>query len=335
MSNRGKAVIKTPIKAGIIPLLRLAAITTLAAFGAICSTAPAPAQQMINPKNPRPVIQEQVAPDLYFLFDYDSSNAGFLVTDDGVLVVDTRQHPRDGQDLIDRIRKITNKPIKWVINTHFHGDHYLGNPAFKAVGATIVAQRETAALMAKTYTKEIARRGKFFESRHYDPKEVRLVLPDLTFDSEITIRLGGKEVRVFYLGPGQNPGDTFVLFPQDRAIYTPGAFAKRSWANTAFTPSVDSWIALLTRVAAMPGIDKVLPAHGDVATPADVGEMAKFLTDEYAGVKDAVAKGLSEDEAAKTLLFPQYKDYRNYRVREHDIRSLYELIKTGKSKYLE
>ena len=59
------------------------------------------------------------------------------------------------------------------------------------------------------------------------------------------------------------------------------------------------------------------------------------VTDEYARVKEAVAKGLSEDEAAKTLLFPQYKDYRNYRVREHDIRSLYELIKTGKSKYLE
>jgi cyclase len=301
----------------------------------LCGTAPAPAQQMINPEHPRPVIQEQVAPDLYFLFDYDSSNAGFLVTDDGVLVVDTRQHPRDGQDLIDRIHKITDKAIKWVINTHFHGDHHLGNPAFKAVGATIVAQHDTAELMAKTFNKEIARRGRFFESRHYDPQEVKLVLPDLTFDSEITIRLGDQEIRVFYLGPGQNPGDTFVFFPHDRAIYTPGAFARQSWANTAFTPSVESWIALLNRVAAMPDVDKVLPAHGDVASRADVAEMAKFLTDEYAGVKDAAAKGLSEDEAARTLLFPQYKEYRNYHVREHDIRSLYELIKTGKSKYLE
>lgn len=193
----------------------------------LCTAVPAPAQQMTNPKNPRPVIQEQVAPDLYFVFDYDSSNAGFLVTDAGVLVVDTRQHPRDGQDLIDRIRKITDKPIKWVINTHFHGDHHLGNSAFKAIGATIVAQRETAALMSRTFDKEIARRGKFFESRHYDPKEVRLVLPDLTFDSEISIRLGGQDVRVFYLGPGQNPGDTFVLFrmtaPSTRLAHLPSA----------------------------------------------------------------------------------------------------------------
>lgn len=314
---------------------RYGASIVLFVMALLGAAAPAPAQQMINPKDPRPVIEERVAPDLYFLFDYDSSNAGFLVTDDGVVVIDTRQHPRDGQDLIDRIRKITDKPIKWVINTHFHGDHHLGNPAFKAIGATIVAQRDTAMLMAKTFDKEIARRGKFFESRHYDPKEVRLVLPDLTFERDITIRLGGREVRVFYLGPGQNPGDTFVLFPRDRAIYTPGAFAKRSWANTAFTPSVESWIALLNKVAAMSDVDKVLPAHGDVATRADVAEMAKFLTDEYAGVKDAVAKGLSEDQAAKTLSFPQYKDYRNYRVREHDIRSLYQLIKTGRSSYLE
>ena len=314
---------------------RYGASIVLSVMALLGAAAPAPAQQMINPNHPRPVIQEQVAPDLYFLFDYDSSNAGFLVTDDGVVVIDTRQHPRDGQDLIDRIHKITDKPIKWVINTHFHGDHHLGNPAFKAIGATIVAQRVTAALMAKTFDKEIARRGKFFASRHYDSKEVRLVLPDLTFEREITIRLGGRQVRVLYLGPGQNPGDTFVLFPHDRAIYTPGAFAKRSWANTAFTPSVESWIALLNKVAAMSDVDKVLPAHGDVATRADVADMAKFLTDEYAGVKDAVAKGLSEDEAAKTLLFPQYRDYRNYRVREHDIRSLYQLIKTGKSSYLE
>lgn len=292
------------------------------------------AQQMIAPKAPRPILQRQICPDLYFVFDFDSSNSGFLVTDEGVLVIDTRQHPRDGQDLIDRIRKVTNKPIKWVVNTHFHGDHYFGNPPFKALGATIVAQNETAALMQKTFKKELARRGKFFSSRGYDPKEVRLVMPDITFEKEMTIRLSGKEIRLLYLGPGQNPGDTFVLIQHDRAIYTPGAFAKRSWANTAFTPSVESWIRLLNQVAAM-DVDYVLPAHGDVATRADVAEMAKFLADEYAGVKDAIAKGMSAEDAAKMLTFPQYKNYRNYRVREHDIRSLYNLIKTGKSSYFD
>ncbi len=300
----------------------------------VASATVAQAQQMIAPKNPKPVIQRQVAPDLYFVFDYDSSNSAFLVTDDGVLVIDTRQHPQDGRDLIKRIRAVTDKRIRWVVNTHFHGDHHFGNSAFKEVGATIVAQEETDRLMRLTFKKEFARRGKFFQSRAYDPAEVRLTPADVTFEREMVIHIGGREVWLMYLGPGQNPDDTFVYIPHDRVIYTPGAFAKRSWANTAFTPSVDSWISLLQRVSKM-DLDKVLPAHGDVATREDVGEMAKFLADEYAGVKDAVAQGMTAEEAVAKLTFLQYRDYRNYRVREHDIKSLYNLIKTGKSNYFD
>jgi cyclase len=292
------------------------------------------AQQMMAPRDPKPVVEQQVAPDLHFVFDFDSSNAAFLVTDEGVLVIDTRQHPQDGKDLIKRIRSVTNKPIKWVVNTHFHGDHHFGNSAFKEVGATIVAQEETDQFMQSTFQKELGRRGKFFQSRGYDPAEITLTPADVTFKREMVIRLGGKEVHLMYLGPGQNPGDTFVLIPHDRVIYTPGAFAKKSWANTAFTPSVESWIGLLRRVSEM-DVDKILPAHGDVAKKEDLAEMAKFLSDEYAGVKDAVANGMTADETAEKLTFPQYRDYRNYRVREHDIRSLYNLIKTGRSNYFD
>jgi glyoxylase-like metal-dependent hydrolase (beta-lactamase superfamily II) len=283
----------------------------------------------------RPAEFKQVAPGLYFLFDFDSSNSVVLTTDEGVLVIDTRQHPRDGQDLINRIRQITDKPIKWVINSHFHGDHHLGNPPFKALGATFVAQDQTAALMRKTWPKEIARRQAFFRKRHFDPAEVKLVLPEMTFDSRMTIRLGGREIDLMYFGPGQNPGDTFVLFPQARTLFTPGAFAKHSMPNMSFTPSVQSWIALLDKLAHMDGVDRILPAHGDVASRADVPELAAMLADEYATVKAAVDKGMSVDQAVKTLTLDRYKDWRNYARREHEIRALYELIKTGRRSYFE
>jgi glyoxylase-like metal-dependent hydrolase (beta-lactamase superfamily II) len=283
----------------------------------------------------RPVEFKQVAPGLYFLFDFDSSNAVVLTTDEGVLVIDTRQHPRDGQDLIDRIRKITDKPIKWVINSHFHGDHHLGNPAFQKLGATFVAQNETAALMRKTWPKEIARRQSFFKHRGFDPGEVKLVLPDVTFERRMTIHLGGHEVDLMYLGPGQNPGDTFVLFPQARTLFTPGAFAKHSMANMTFTPSVQGWIALLDKVAHMDNVDRILPAHGDVASRADVPELAAMLADEYATVKAAVDRGVSVDEAVRTLTLDRYKDWRNYSRRPQEIRALYELIKTGRRSYFE
>ena len=317
-------------------MVRYFKILTLALFaGAVCAAAPTIAQPTAtSPTVAREVVFKQVASDIYFLFEFTSSNAVVLVTDEGVLVIDTRQHPRDGQDLIDRIRKVTDKPIKWVINSHFHGDHHFGNSMFKAIGATIVAQKETARIMQQVQQKELARRGNFFRSRGYDPNEVKLILPDVTFDSEMTIHLGGREIRLVYLGPGQQSGDTLVFFQHARMVFTTGMFGPRSMPNMAFTPSVDNWINLLNQLAAM-DVDKILPAHGDVSTTADVKELATMLADEYARVKDAVAKGMSVDEAVKKLTLPQYRDWRNYARREGEIRALYELIQTGRRSYFE
>jgi glyoxylase-like metal-dependent hydrolase (beta-lactamase superfamily II) len=205
---------------------------------------------------------------------------------------------------------------------------------FKAAGATFVAQKETARLMQQTQPKEMARRVAGFKSRGYDPDDVKLILPDVTFDSEMTIRLGGRDVRLFYLGPGQQAGDTFVEFPHAHLLFTPGAFAKHSMPNMAFTPSVDGWIKLLDQVAAM-DVAQILPAHGDIATRTDVEELAAMLADEYATVKDAVNRGVSLDQALTTLTFPQYKDWRNYGRLEGEIKALYELIQTGKRSYFD
>jgi cyclase len=296
-----------------------------ALFAFIAVGAPAKAQE---------ATVKQIANDLYFFFDFNGSNAVFLVTDEGVLLIDARTHPRDGQDLLDRIRKITDKPVKWVINSHFHGDHHFGNAPFKAAGATFVAQKETARIMQKVQPKEMARRIEGFKTRGLDPNEVKLILPDVTFDNAMTIRIGGREAQLMYFGPGQQAGDTFVLFPHARTLFTPGAFGKRSMPNMAFTTSIDNWTKLLDQVAGM-DVDKILPAHGDVAARDDVKELAAMLADEYATVKQAVEKGLSVDEAIKTLTFPQHKDWRNYRRLDGEIRAMYELIQTGKRSYFD
>ena len=306
------------VPAGLVPTLMVLAGVALGGSQAAAQT---------------PTVK-QVASDVYFFFDFNGSNAVFLVTDDGVLLIDTRTHPREGRDLLERIRKVTDKPVKWVINSHFHGDHHMGNSVFKDLGATFVAQEETARIMQRVQPKEMARRVEGFRSRGYDPADVKLVLPDVTFDSKMTIRLGGREVRLFYLGPGQQAGDTFVQFPHARLLFTPGAFAKHSMPNMLFTPSVDNWIKLLDQVAVM-DVDTILPAHGDIATRADVKELAAMLADEYATVKDAVNRGVSLDQATTALTFPQYKDWRNYARLQGEIKALYELIQTGRRSYLD
>src|SRR5262249_25012713 len=170
----------------------VAALVIAAFMAAAGSWASACAQE----ERTNEVVFKQVAPDLYFLFDFSSSNAVVLAREEGVLVIDPRQHPRDGEDLIRRTRTVTDQPIKWVINSHFHGDHHFGNAPFKAAGATFVAQAETARLMQHVQAKEMARRIDGFKSQGLDPSEVKLVLPDVTFDTGMTIKLGGREARL-------------------------------------------------------------------------------------------------------------------------------------------
>ena len=117
-------------------------------------------------------------------------------------------------------------------------------------------------------------------------------------------------------------------------VFTTGMFGPRSMPNMAFTPSVEGWLKLLDRLAAMDA-DKILPAHGDVSTRQDVKDLSAMLADEYATVKDAIAKGMTLDDARKTLTLPQYKDWRNYARREGEITALCELIQTGKRSYFD
>ncbi len=276
-----------------------------------------------------PIQVTEVAPGLYFQYHHQESNNAFLVTDEGVLVVDTRQHPKRAEELLATIRKVTDKPIRWVVNTHAHGDHYFGNSVFKREGATIIAHRDTAGMMKALYPLEMKRRMGYFKQRQYDAGEVKLTLPDVTFDSRLTLTLGGRTVEILYLGAGQNPGDTFVHFPKERVLFAGGPFSKQSWPNPSFTPSMAGWIEVLKKIGAMDA-DKYLGGHGDIGTKQDVLDEAQMLTDFDAGMRAAVAKGMSRDDIIKNVRFEKYKDVRNYYRMNLFISSYYHFLTTGK-----
>ena len=276
-----------------------------------------------------PAELKRIAPDLYFFHNDATVNSAFLVTPQGVLVVDTTEHPADARALMARIRAVTDRPVRWAINTHAHGDHYLGNSAFKDAGATIVAHRDTAAMMRAHYDYELSRRADVFKRRKLDTKELRLVLPDVTFDRSMAIELGGRTVNVGYLGPGQNPGDTLVYFPHARAVYVGGPFARRNISNLSFTPSVEGWMALLSKIADL-DVDVYLPGHGGPGTRADLLDEVKLLADLQSGVRASVARNQSPDDMLKELTFREYKGLRNYDRLHAQLLALRQLIITGK-----
>lgn len=277
----------------------------------------------------QPIQVKKVAPDLYFYWNDGSSNSVFLVTEEGVLVIDTQQHPASARRLLAEIRKISSKPIKWVVVSHAHGDHFLGNPVFRAEGANLISHRDTRAMMQKYYKDEVARRQDYFKRHNLDQGELQMLLPETTFDSRFTIHLGGRVVELIYQGPGQNPGDTMVHFPHARTLFVGGPFSRRNWSNYSFTPSVEGWIALLKKAADFDA-DIFIGGHGDVSNRADVLEYAQMHTDFLSEVKAGMAKGLTREELADTITMPQYKHFRNYHRIRGWVYALHHLLTTGK-----
>lgn len=277
----------------------------------------------------RPLQVKQVAPDVYFYWNDGSSNAVFWVTDEGVMVIDTQQHPSDARRLLGEIRKVTDKPVKWVLVSHPHGDHYLGNPVFKAEGATIVSHRDTRLMMQKYYKDEVKRRAAYFKRHKLDPGELQLVLPDLTFDSRMTITMGGKTAELIHLGPAQNPGDTLVHFRDSRVLFLGGPFSKQNWSNYSFTPSVEGWIAILRKAADF-DVDVFIGGHGDASKREDLLEYAQMHSDFLAEVKAGIAAGKSREELAETIKMPQYSHFRNYHRMRGWVFALHNLLTTGK-----
>jgi glyoxylase-like metal-dependent hydrolase (beta-lactamase superfamily II) len=279
-----------------------------------------------------PPQMKKVADDLYFWFDYRGTNSAIWITDDGVFVIDTQPHPVKARNLISEIRKLTDKPIKWAFNSQVHGDHYLGNSEFKKLGATIIAQADAAFLMKKYFAKDVKRRTPGFVKAGLDVKELSMVLPDITFEKELVLTLGSKQVRLFYPGPGQDPGASYAYFAHAKALHTNGSFTTGSLSNLMFTPSVDGWIKVLRQIQSM-DIDVYVPGHGDLGKKSDVEASIGFLTAIQARAKDAIARKMPLEEAQTTLTLEEYKDWRNYPRMKNYVSNMYTLLQTGKPPY--
>ena len=270
----------------------------------------------------------EVAPDLYFYYTGGSSNSTVLITEEGVLVVDTLGNRQAAEALVAEIRAVTDAPIRWAVNGQDHGDHYFGNAVFKREGAVIVAQTETARIIGMNYEYELEWRG-------LDTARAGHVRPDVTFEDRMTLRVGGREVILVHIGAGQNPGDTVVLFPHARAAYASGAFAPMSWSSTAYASSPDQWIEVLEKIKAL-DVDTYLPGHGHLVTDrTEIDEEIVFLRELQIAVEDAIAKGLTAEQTATALTFEEYDDWRGSNRRERNIRNLHYLLTTGRPIYFD
>ena len=250
-------------------MLMFRCVRLLAAAAMALAVAAAPAQTAVRPQ---PV---EVAPGAYIVQGLSAlgsnanrnfiSNAGFVVTKDGVLVVDALGSPTLARELLDEIRRITPAPVRYVVLTHYHADHIYGLQVFKDQGATIVAHQagrlylnsETAALRLQASREEL--------SPAVDA-QTRLVPADRWIDGRTTLQLGGLDFVLQPAGPAHTPEDLVVWVPQLRLLFA-GDLVFRG--RVPFVGQADSgrWItALDTLLAFDAGI--IVPGHGPASSSA-------------------------------------------------------------------
>jgi glyoxylase-like metal-dependent hydrolase (beta-lactamase superfamily II) len=240
-------------------------------------------------------VLKQVGPGVYAAIDGPEhkagSNAGFVIGDDGVLVVDAFFNIDAARALVGEIRRLTPKPIRYVVNTHYHADHTGGDQALRDAGAIIVAHKNVRGWVR---TNNI----NLFGDRITPELKARieaLPLPDVTTDKDLTIWLGARKVVVRTV-LGHTGGDITISVPDAKVLFT-GDMLWRKIPPNLIDGSVKEWTATDADFEAMPDAAHMVfvPGHGDVANLADVRDFRQYLLDLRHLVTEGRKAGLKDD----------------------------------------
>src|ERR1700733_10509957 len=267
-------------------------------------------------------------------------NAAIIMFDDSVLVVDTHSKPSAARALIEQIKKLTDKPVRYVVNTHFHWDHYQGNQAYPSswpAGVEIISSEATRLNIEQRgiprVKHEIATMPGEIEklkadlAKATDPKQkeelqsnlsqaedylaelksMQVVLPTLTFDHSLILRRKSRTVEMFWLGNAHTNGDVFVYLPKEKVLVTGDAL--HGWTPFMGDSYPFEWITTLDNAEKL-DFDQVLGGHGDVMHGKEKFELWKqYFRDLLAETGQAYASGASLQEAQKQvakILVPRY-----------------------------
>jgi cyclase len=235
-----------------------------------------------------------------FMLEGAGGNIVVSVGDDGVIVIDDQFAPLTPK-IQAAIAAVTPKPIKFVLNTHWHGDHSGGNENLAAAGAVIIAHDNVRKRMSTEQFIELMKRKV--------PASPAKALPIVTFSTDVTLHLNGEDLHVVYVGPAHTDGDVVVVFPKAKVVHMGDSFITTSYpfVDLGSGGNYDGFVAVADRVLAM--VDdsfKVVPGHGVLSTKADLKGWRDMLTALRARVKKEVAAGKSLDAIQKQKITAQW-----------------------------
>ncbi len=247
-------------------------------------------------------------------------NTGIIIGDDAVLVADTQATPAMAADVIRRIREVTDKPIKYVVLTHYHAVRVLGASAYQA--EQIIASQDTYDLIVERgeadKASEIGRFPRLFSNVETVPPG--MTWPTMTFTGKMTLWLGKLEVQLLQLGRGHTKGDTVVWLPGEKTLLSGDLveFDATPYAGDAYFqdwPQTLSNIAALQPQALVPGRGPAL--KGDAQVQAGLDATRSFISDVWTNVKAGVAAGQDLNAVYKATYAALKPTYGHWVIFDH------------------
>ncbi|MCB2101064.1 MAG: MBL fold metallo-hydrolase [Rhodobacterales bacterium] len=241
-------------------------------------------------------------------------NTGVIIGDDGVMVIDTQATPFMAEDVMRHIRSVTDKPIKYVLLSHYHAVRVLGAAAYAP--QAIIASRRTHELIVERgqqdYDSELGRFPRLFQGAETIPG---LTWPTLVFDGKLTVDLGNRKVEIWNPGRGHTQGDTIAWLPDQGILYSGDLVEFGATPYTGDAHLAD-WPATLQALRDLRP-DKLVPGRGEAVQTPDLCEQAiaetqAFITDLYEGAQAGRAQGKSLKETydlVRGRMDPKYGEW--------------------------
>jgi len=235
------------------------------------------------------ISRTQVAPAMYML-QGSGGNIGLSIGDDGALIVDDQFGPLT-EKIVAAIGELTDKPVEYVINTHFHYDHTDGNENFGRLGAAIVAHSNSRDRMLT---------DQFVRTRP-QPAYSADGLPEITFDQAVSVHFNGQTIDIFHLGRAHTDGDAVVYFREANVIHTGDVFVRYGlpFIDLGNGGSLQGMIRFVDAISQVINDDTaVIPGHGAVSTRQDVVEYAVMLRT----IRDRVQVQIDEGSTLQQII---------------------------------
>ena len=231
----------------------------------------------------------ELAPGIYMLVGA-GGNLGLSVGDHGAFLIDDQFAPLSGK-IMAAVAELTDAPVEFLANTHWHGDHTGGNEAFGDAGAVIVAHDNVRVRMSTEQLREIFNQAM--------PPSPDAALPIVTFNDELTLHWNGETIHAFHSGPGHTDGDVVLHFQEADIFHMGDNFFNGFYPfiDVDSNGDINGMIATGYRVLAMSNAGtRIIPGHGPLATADDLRDWLQVLRTTRESIQDLIDQGMSADE---------------------------------------